>query len=252
MHTPSRTQAPVFSAALVASAVPVTLAFDTNSKSLKAPQVGHGQTSERPTNVDLIAVRGRVEHETVRTTLPAQTHKAHAGRQDPEESRKEERKVVKEEAPTPQAQLNRVVAPERPEVVQVTQPAPPPAAFEPMMAQMVEDASLRVSLSPNSARVSVETADSGRVHVQIKMTDGVAEVKATGPGAAMFEQRQGELRVAFAREGLAMGQFDFASSGQHGQPAHHERFEPEPGTPRRQHQNNAPLSSDDGHMHVKA
>jgi flagellar hook-length control protein FliK len=129
-----------------------------------------------------------------------------------------------------------------------------PQAFEHLLTQIAEDPSLRIALMPNVARVSIDTGEAGRVSVQLKVNDGIAEVRASGPGAQLLEQRQGELRVALAHEGLAMGHFDLTQSG--GQ-QRNER--PEPVDRGQQSARAAPRATSstdsapgDGHLHVKA
>jgi hypothetical protein len=83
-----------------------------------------------------------------------------------------------------------------------------------MLPQIIGDPSLRIALMPHSARVSVDTPEAGRVSVQVKVTDGVAELRASGPAAGALDLRQNELRVALAHEGLALGHFDLTQHGQ--------------------------------------
>ena len=131
--------------------------------------------------------------------------------------------------------------------------APPPVApaLEPFVAQLVEDPSARISLTPSIARVSVDTGDAGRLSVQLKVTDGVTDVRASGPAAPMLDARQNELRVALAQEGLSLGRFDLNQRDQH-----RERPEPvEVERPQKPSQVGRSLSdsvASDGRIHVKA
>jgi hypothetical protein len=148
--------------------------------------------------------------------------------------------VVASPLPAPIAELNAVSAP----------PAVIPAALEPMLTQVSEDPSLRISLMPMVARVSLETPDAGRVSLQLKVADGVTDVRASGPAAASLELRQNELRVALAHEGLALGNFDLTQSNQQQQrPERREADLPRP--PRPSAASNDSVD-DDGRLHVKA
>lgn len=98
--------------------------------------------------------------------------------------------------------------------------APPPVPN--LAPPMLEDPSLRVVVLPNLARVNVETADQGSLSLQVRVQDGVTDIRATGPAAPMVEARQSELRVALANEGLSLGRFEFGQSDSNNR---RERFE---------------------------
>jgi hypothetical protein len=98
--------------------------------------------------------------------------------------------------------------------------APPPVPN--LAPPMLEDPSLRVVVLPNLARVNVETADQGSLSLQVRVQDGVTDIRATGPAAPMVEARQSELRVALANEGLSLGRFQFGQSDSNNR---RERFE---------------------------
>lgn len=100
------------------------------------------------------------------------------------------------------AQVQQAAAPA--EVKAVLAPLPP-LPIDPALAQ--QD-SLRVLLLPHAAKVSVETADAGRLEVRVDVHDGVAHVRASGEAAPMVDLRTNELRVALAQEGLALGNFE--------------------------------------------
>lgn len=103
--------------------------------------------------------------------------------------------------------------------LEVASAAPPVPNVTPAM---LEDPSLRVVVLPTLARVNVETADQGSLALQVRVQDGVTDIRATGPAASLIESRQGELRVALANEGLALGHFDLGQSDSGGR---RERFE---------------------------
>lgn len=125
-------------------------------------------------------------------------------------------------APEPQPQLT--VAPPPADT------APTPLVAAPGLAELprapLEDPTLQLFVNPHAARLTVETADAGKLSVQLRVNDGIADIRATGPLAPLIEQRQGELRVALAQQGLAMGQFDLTQS-RSGQQQQREDAEPE-------------------------
>ena len=109
---------------------------------------------------------------------------------------------------------------------------------------------------PNVARLNVETQDSGTLSLQVKVHDGVTDIRAAGPAASLVEARQGELRLALAHEGLALGHFDLTQSDHQG--ASQQRFEPhderEP-LPRRTHvrpESSSSTTRAEGRLSVKA
>ncbi|MCU0699092.1 MAG: flagellar hook-length control protein FliK [Myxococcaceae bacterium] len=104
--------------------------------------------------------------------------------------------------------------------LEVANAAPPVPNVTPAM---LEDPSLRVVVLPTLARVNVETADQGSLALQVRVQDGVTDIRATGPAASLIESRQGELRVALANEGLALGHFDLGQSDSGG--GRRERFD---------------------------
>ena len=72
----------------------------------------------------------------------------------------------------------------------------------------MDDASLRATLHPNVANISIDTGEAGALSVRLMVKDGVADVQLTGPAAPVIENRESELRVLLAQEGLSLGQFD--------------------------------------------
>ncbi|MFO0596303.1 MAG: flagellar hook-length control protein FliK [Myxococcaceae bacterium] len=118
---------------------------------------------------------------------------------------------------------------------------------------MLEDPSARAVLLPTVARLAVDTGDAGKLTVQLKVNDGVTEIRAAGPAAALLEARQGELRVALAHEGLSLGQFDLTQSGRD---QHHAPADVEEGAPLAPRAATTSRSTEavveDGRLHVKA
>ncbi|MBE2252099.1 MAG: hypothetical protein IAE78_21365 [Myxococcus sp.] len=132
--------------------------------------------------------------------------------------------------------------------------APPPLPN--VAPALLEDPSLRVVVLPNIARVHVETSDGGSLSLQVKVHDGVTDIRAAGSAALLVDARQAELRLALAHEGLKMGTFDLTQSdsgSRHHQP--HAPAEP-PAPPRRAapppSPSTAPLLRADGRLSVKA
>ncbi len=98
---------------------------------------------------------------------------------------------------------------------------PPPVPF--VAPAHLDDPSLRVVVLPTIARMNVETSE-GSLSLQVRVHDGVTDVRASGAGAMLVDARQGELRMALAHEGLKLGQFDLAQSDS-GSSSRHQRPE---------------------------
>ncbi|MDX2013836.1 MAG: hypothetical protein SFW67_26810 [Myxococcaceae bacterium] len=135
--------------------------------------------------------------------------------------------------------------------VEAASAAPPVPNVTPAM---LEDPSLRVVVLPTLARVNVETADQGSLALQVRVQDGVTDIRATGPAASLIESRQGELRVALANEGLALGHFDLGQSDSGGRRERYEAPEERDFGPRRAPLRAVSASStrSDGRLSVKA
>ena len=80
------------------------------------------------------------------------------------------------------------------------QQAPLPAAPGPLLAQAAEDLSLRATVMPERAVLSIDAGTAGELSLHLRVRDGVADVRVTGAAAA--EMRPAELRTALASEGL--------------------------------------------------
>lgn len=202
-----------------------------------------------------------------RTTKPAEPN-ATVGAPEQPSSRKLERVEPKKAAEPDRDDKTVGPLPTQPAPLQQTELPPPPRAVEPSTVQppnplpnvapaYLDDPTLRVVVLPNIARLNVETQDSGTLSLQVKVHDGVTDIRAAGPAASLVEARQGELRLALAHEGLALGHFDLTQSDHQGAPQH--RFEPhderEP-LPRRTHVRAETSSSSttraEGRLSVKA
>lgn len=228
---------------------PLVQVFGTNSPKLKATAASTGAANGQPSApatkkvdahaplltpalsaLEAMSARSKAVQQAQRVStnavsangaLPAPSKKrvASPGTERGTEEPRDLRKIANKDEHLPTAPLIQTSpnSPTRQQAVQVTDAAPlpqVPPAFESMLPQIIGDPSLRIALMPHTARVSVDTAEAGRVSVQVKVTDGVAELRASGPAAAALDLRQNELRVALAHEGLAMGHFDLTQHGQ--------------------------------------
>ena len=81
------------------------------------------------------------------------------------------------------------------------------------MAHAAEDPSLRATVMPERAVLSIDTGSAGELALHLRVKDGVADVRVSGAAAHSVEMRPAELRAALASEGLTLGSF------QSGQPA---------------------------------
>jgi hypothetical protein len=111
-----------------------------------------------------------------------------------------------------------------------SRPTEPTAIAPPLPVPFVapahlDDPSLRVVVLPTIARMNVETQE-GSLSLQVRVHDGVTDVRASGAGAMMVDARQGELRLALAHEGLRLGQLELAQSDA-GSSRHERRDAPE-------------------------
>jgi hypothetical protein len=204
-------------------------------------------TMRQAVTVEQLVTRSKVQHEPARVTGPTEKKPARGELREPgKELKKGEEPVFAATTPT----LTPTTSPEpfRLEAPTAIRDAAPLA---PLAPQMMDDPSLRIVLLPTVARMSMDTGEGGRLNVQLKVRDGVTEVHATGPASQLLESRQGELRVALAKEGLALGHFDLTQSGSQ---QRHERPELDssiPPTTRRATSSQDP-ATDDGRVHVKA
>lgn len=186
-------------------------------------------------------------HHKPEHTAPAETHKKTKPVEEaaPKLDRKNDDPSVPVANPT--AVLAPPTEPFRIEAPNVLKDAAPLSQVAPMM---MDDASMRAVLLPTIARVSMEIENSGRLNLQLKVNDGVTDIRAAGPAAQLLESRQGEIRVALAKEGLALGHFDLTQSGSQ---QRHERPEFDASTPtaRRASSSSSDITVEDGRVHVK-
>lgn len=210
------------------------------------------QAARGPVTLDHLATRAKAQHEQVRVTGPSEKKPARAESLQElaaEAPARDERKT--EVLPT--AQL--ATPPPAAEPFRLEAAGPAAAPLAPVAPLLLDDPAARVVILPHVARMSVDTGDGGQLNVQVKVRDGIAELTAAGPASQLLELRQGELRVALAKEGLALGHFDLTQSGQHHQPA--ERHDPDPaGAPQQrrgaQRSSTPDTVAEDGRVHVRA
>lgn len=222
----------------------------TKQPDLKAAAPKVAAQPKPPVTVDQLASRAKVQHEPMRVTAPAE--KKQPARAEtfelPDKKRSDD--------PLPTTTQNAAPPPPAMETFRLDAPAPVKEAqpLAPVAPLLLDDASARVVLLPTVARMSVDTGDAGLLNVQLKVRDGVTELTATGPAAPLLEARQGELRVALAKEGLALGHFDLTQQGS--QHRHAERHDPEaavtPNTVRRTTTSSSDVATEDGRVHVRA
>ena len=220
-----------------------------------APRIDTAQVKLKAAPTEANAVSTRAKAHTHELPVPTTEGKAHKKALPVEETSKPELAAkqtpdapvptASPEAAAPKFELPAVVAPKE---------AAPLAQVAPMM---LEDPSLRAVILPTVARVSLEAGDAGRLNVQLKVNDGVTDIRASGPAAQLLESRQGELKVALAREGLALGHFDLTQSNS--QQHHHSQPGAEgldaPPTARRAARatsSEGGSTNANGHLHVKA
>ena len=91
-------------------------------------------------------------------------------------------------------------------------PPPPPTLPSDLLAQAVEDLSLRATILPERAMLSVDTGSAGELALHLRIKDGVADVRVSGAAAETLEVRSQDLRAALAGEGLTLGTFDSGQS----------------------------------------
>lgn len=280
-HAPALREPPAIAATLFSVSPTVTATavdtkhFVTASQPLKshaattAPMARHA-AEQRP-NAPPVREQGHVaqvlQFVAQRTTKPTEPDK-NASVEAPSQ-RKPERVVETKKASEPERDDKTVTPlPTQPAPLQPTDLPPPQRTAEASAPQppnplpnvapaYLDDPSLRVVVLPNIARLSVETQDSGTLSLQVKVHDGVTDIRAAGPAASLVEARQGELRLALAHEGLALGHFDLTQSDHQGAPQHH--FEPHDerdALPRRTHVRSESSSSTttraEGRLSVKA
>ncbi len=91
-------------------------------------------------------------------------------------------------------------------------PAPIPAAPSALLAHAAEDPSLRATVMPERAVLSIDTGSAGELALHLRVKDGVADVRVSGAAAHTVEMRPSELRAALASEGLTLGSFQSGQS----------------------------------------
>jgi hypothetical protein len=93
-------------------------------------------------------------------------------------------------------------------------PAPAPAAAR--TDALAYDPSLRMTMKPGEAHVSLDAGGGVSLHVQVQ--NGVANVRAEGAAAPLLSQNLPELRASLASSGLSLGGFESGDSPRREQP----------------------------------
>lgn len=229
--------------------------FDTKRNEHKADKVAAVNVAAQAVAVDHVVARAQSQQVTSRVMAPVEKDEKKTARV---ESTKElPRETQKTDDPLPLStsahQATPAVNGEQPFRIESPTVLKDAAPLAPLASVIIDDPTLRAVLLPTIARMSMDTGDNGQLNVQVKVHEGLTDVRATGPGAQLLEARQGELRVALAREGLALGHFDLTQSGSQ-QQRHFERPDPEmkmPPTARRA-ASPSETATEDGRIHVKA
>jgi hypothetical protein len=93
-------------------------------------------------------------------------------------------------------------------------PAPPPLPAAPasLLAYAADDLSLRATVMPERAVLSVDTGAGGELALHLRIKDGVTDVHVSGEAAASLDVRVQDLRAALASEGLTLGSFESGQS----------------------------------------
>ncbi len=146
---------------------------------------------------------------------------------NPSPKKAEERETSRDDRPTLASPLLNPMQTTANASSRTTEPTavapPPPVPF--VAPAHLDDPSLRVVVLPTIARMNVETKE-GSLSLQVRVHDGVTDVRASGAGAMLVDARQGELRLALAHEGLKLGQLELAQSDA-GSSRHQRREAPE-------------------------
>jgi len=182
-----------------------------------------GAPQKSPTLLDVAAERPQTNaapHQTVGGKVPSK-------KTEERESSRDDRAgatvpLATLQAPKPEVSLNQAAQGPVTRATESTAVAAPNPLPNVLPAHL-EDPSLRVVVLPNIARMNVETQD-GSLSLQVRVHDGVTDVRASGAGSMLVEARQGELRLALAHEGLKLGQFDLTQSDSGS--SRHPRHEP--------------------------
>lgn len=195
--------------------------IDTKKQNVKAAPAPKAETEAVAVRAKALPTHAMPAATKELATRPRDAKQTHGDARSGSEKKDEFKLESAKPAAAPTTIENKSI--EAPQPMVSANPIREAAPLAPVAPLMLEDASLRAVLLPTVARVSLEAGDAGRLNVQLKVNDGVTEIRATGPAAQLLESRQGELRVALAKEGLALGHFDL-TQGQ-GHQTQHQRDE---------------------------
>ena len=207
-------------------------------------------TAQKAVTLDQLAIRSKDQHAPARITGPTEKPQSRRDEVSPDKKKSEEPVLIG----SPVAPTATPVVAAEPFRIEAPAALKDAAPLAPLAPVMNEDPSLRVVLLPHVARMSMDTGEAGRINVELKVHNGITELRATGPAAQLLESRQGELRVALAKEGLALGHFDLTQSGSQQRHGGSDRadLEVSPAPTARRATSSTELATEDGRVHVKA
>ena len=78
----------------------------------------------------------------------------------------------------------------------------------------LEDPSLRVEMTEQSARLVVSLGDEGKVALHLRVNDRVADVTVMGTARDLLTSEGPELATALAEQGLSLGNFQLGGQTQ--------------------------------------
>lgn len=227
--------------------------FDTKRSEHKT-ETATINTAASSVVVEQVVARAQSHQVTSRVTAPIEKDEKKTSRLESTKELSRETHKTDDALPlnVPTHQATPALSAEQPFRVESPTVLKDAAPLAPLASVIIDDPTLRAVLLPTIARMSMDTGDNGQLNVQVKVHEGLTDVRATGPGAQLLEARQGELRVALAREGLALGHFDLTQSGS--QQRHFERPEPDMKMPppTRRAASPSETATEDGRIHVKA
>lgn len=101
----------------------------------------------------------------------------------------------------------------KPNQAAVAQEAEPSALHELRLAAL-EDPSLRVEMTEQSARLVVSLGEEGKVALHLRINDRVADVTVMGTARDLLTSEAPELATALAEQGLSLGNFQLGGQTQ--------------------------------------
>jgi hypothetical protein len=89
-----------------------------------------------------------------------------------------------------------------------------PSALHELRLAALEDPSLRVEMTEQSARLVVSLGDEGKVALHLRVNDRVADVTVMGTARDLLTSEGPELATALAEQGLSLGNFQLGGQTQ--------------------------------------